>query len=77
MRINSVNSYSSPINFGYNKELNDKVNDKLKHAKGNKLAANVLLKSNEYCNNLEDIIRSTQKEKIHYLKGMLKIYSYS
>lgn len=72
MRINSVNSYSSPINFGYNKELNDKVNDKLKHAKGNKLAANVLLKSNEYCNNMEDIIRSTQKEKNPLLEGYAK-----
>lgn len=70
MRINNIDN---KINFGYNKELNDKVNKKLKNAKGNKEMAQHLLELNNICNKTEDLLRKAEKEKNH---RALEMYSY-
>ncbi len=59
MRIHSI--ANSPY-FGYNKELNEKVNNKLRHAKGNKELANTLLALNTYCMETEDKLRKAEAE---------------
>ncbi|MCM1338292.1 MAG: ATP-binding protein [Muribaculaceae bacterium] len=60
MKINAINT---PIQFGYNKELNDTVNNKLKKAKRNKEVANHLLEMNQLCNKTEDLLRKAETEK--------------
>lgn len=60
MRIHSI--ANSPA-FGYNKELNEKVNQKLRKAKGNKELANTMLELNKYCMETEDKLRKAEKEK--------------
>lgn len=70
MRINNIDN---KINFGYNKELNEKVNNKLKHAKGNKEIAQHLLELNNICNKTEDLLRKAEKENN---RTALDIYSY-
>ena len=52
---------NSPV-FGYNKELNEKVNDKLRKAKGNKELAGTLLALNTYCMETEDKLRKAESE---------------
>lgn len=59
MKINNINN----ISFGYNKELNEKVNKKLKNAKGNKEMAQHLLELNNICNKTEDLLRKAENEK--------------
>ncbi len=59
MRIHSIGT--SPY-FGYNKELNEKVNNKLRHTKGNKELANTLLALNTYCMETEDKLRKAEAE---------------
>ncbi len=53
---------ANTVNFGYNKELNDKVNKKLENAKGNKEFAQTLLAMNKMCNETEDKLRKAEKE---------------
>lgn len=60
MKINNINS---TIGFGYNKELNDQVNNKLKKSKGNKEMANHLLELNQLCLKTEDLLRKAENEK--------------
>lgn len=48
--------------FGYNKELNDKVNEKLRKAKGNKELARTMLELNTYCMETEDKLRKAEEE---------------
>ncbi len=66
MRINSI----ANISFGYNKELNEKVNSKLKNAKGNKELAKTLLDLNNFCNSTEEKLREAEKNKNHNLVSM-------
>lgn len=60
MRIYSI--ANSP-NFGYNKELNDKVNNKLKRAKGNRELADTMLALNTYCMSTEDKLRKAEEAR--------------
>lgn len=58
MRIHSI---ATPVNFGYNKALNEKTNKKLEQAKGNKDLANTLLEMNRLCMSTEDKLRQAEK----------------
>ncbi len=66
MRIYSI---SNSVNFGYNKELNQTVNNKLKHAKGNKEYADILLRENQLIMDVEDKLRKAEKEKNYFLQA--------
>ncbi len=68
MRIHSI----ANISFGYNKELNEKVNNKLKYAKGNKELAKTLLDMNNLCNSTEDRLREAEKDK---KQNLVEMYS--
>ncbi len=60
MRIYPV---SNRINFGYNKELNEDVNNRLRNAKGDKELAQTLLTQNLFIMGIEDKLRKAEKEK--------------
>ena len=62
-----IYSISNNVNFGYNKELNEKVNNKLKHTRGNKELADTLLKQNEFVMEVEDKLRKAEKEHKTFL----------
>ncbi len=62
-----INSIQAPVYFGYNKQVNDRVNKKLEQAKGNKELAQDLLTLNKLCINTEDKLRKAEKEKNHRL----------
>jgi len=62
-----INSIQNQVNFGYNKQLNDTVNKKLEHAKGNKELAQDLLRLNKLCIDTEDKLRKAEKENNHRL----------
>ena len=59
MKIHSI--ANSPY-FGYNKELNEKVNNKLKKSKGNRELADTMLALNNYCMETEDKLRRAEAE---------------
>ncbi len=59
MRIYNVNN---TVQFGYNKQLNDKVNKKLKNDKVDKEISNHLLELNQFCLKTEDLLRKAEKE---------------
>ena len=59
MKIHSI--ANSPY-FGYNKELNEKVNNKLKRSKGNRELADTMLALNNYCMETEDKLRRAEAE---------------
>ncbi len=69
MKINAINT---PVQFGYNKELNDTVNNKLKNARRNKEVARHLLEVNQLCNKTEDLLRKAETEKNRYA---MELYS--
>lgn len=69
MRINNINNTS----FGYNKELNETVNNKLKKAKRNKETALHLMELNNICNKTEDLLRKAEKENN---TSLVDLYSY-
>ena len=48
--------------FGYNKELNEKVNNRLRNPRGNKETAQALLDLNLFCMRTEDKINKAEKE---------------
>lgn len=58
MYIQAINNTTT---FGYNKQLNDRVNKKLETAKGNKELANTLLELNKFTNQTEDKLRLAEK----------------
>lgn len=62
-----INSIQAPVYFGYNKQINDKVNKKLEQAKGNKELAQDLLTLNKLCLTTEDKLRKAEKDKNHRL----------
>lgn len=58
MRIHGI---AGSVNFGYNKQLNDTANQKLKNAKGNKELAQTLLDMNNFTNGIEDKLRKAEQ----------------
>ena len=60
MRIHSIASTPS---FGYNKELNDKVNDRLSKSGSKRPFDKTLLDLNRFCLSLEDDLRAAEKNR--------------
>ena len=69
MRIHSLSN--SPV-FGYNKELNEKVNKKLRKARDNNDLDRALFKLNTYCIETEDKLRKAEEE---YNQPLVEAYS--
>ena len=56
----NINRISIPISFGYNKQLNEKINEKLERPKGNKTVTSYLLQMNKMCMKVEDDMRAEE-----------------
>ncbi|MBR1424738.1 ATP-binding protein [bacterium] len=66
-KIMKIFGITSTINFGYNKQLNDTVNQKLERNKGNKELSQTLLRVNRFCNELEDNLRKAENNRQYEL----------
>lgn len=67
-----IHSIAFTPSFGYNKELNEKVNKKLEKAKGNKELAQTVLAMNKFAMETEDKLRAAEKTKN---KALIEKYS--
>ena len=61
MRIYSI---SNNINFGYNRDLNEKVKSRLKNDTKNQEVNAQILQLNEICNNAEDKLKEASLKTI-------------